>query len=173
MWIDSDIDFHADGVEQLRAHGLPIVCGLYPQKKFRALTSKPLPGTQQITFGQKGGLVEFQYAAAGFLLVRREAYLKIQHQLALPLANERFGSPTVPFFQPITQPYEDGHWYLAEDYAFCERARQCGFKVIADTSIRLLHIGTYPYGWEESGNDRPRSASYTLHVGGKSPNQDQ
>ena len=171
MWIDSNIEFHANSVDQLRSHGLPIVCGLYAQKKFRALSSKPLPGTDKITFGNEGGLVEFQYVAAGFLLIRREAYLSIQHRLALPLANECFGAPMVPFFQPIVHPFEDGHWYLAEDYAFCERARQCGIKVIADTSIRLWHIGTYPYGWEESGHDRQRTASFTLHVQGKAPNQ--
>ncbi len=45
MWIDADIEFHPDSVDRLRGHGLPVVCGLYPQKKFRALTSKPLPGT--------------------------------------------------------------------------------------------------------------------------------
>ncbi len=167
MWIDSDIEFDPRSVEQLRSHGLPAVCGLYPQKKFRALSSKPLPGTDKITFGQQGGLVEFQYVAAGFLLVRRAAYMKIQYQLGLPLANERFGAPMVPFFQPIVQAYEDGHWYLAEDYAFCERARHCGLKLIADTSIRLWHLGTYAYGWEESGNDCQRSASFTLHVQGK------
>jgi hypothetical protein len=71
----------------------------------------------------------------------------------------------VPFFHPIVHPSEDGHWYLAEDYAFCERARQCGMKIVADTSIRLFHIGNYPYGWEDSGTDRPRNSTFTLHVG--------
>jgi hypothetical protein len=172
MWIDSDIEFEPASVDRLRSHNLPIVCGLYSQKRFRALTSKPLPGTDKISFGQTGGLVEFQYVAAGFLLVRREAYLKIQHQLALPLGNERFSSPIVPYFQPMMRPHDDGNWYLAEDYAFCERARQCGIKIIADTSIRLWHIGSYAYGWEESGSDRPRAASYTLHMTGKAPIQD-
>jgi hypothetical protein len=78
----------------------------------------------------------------------------------------------IPFFQSMVHPWEDGHWYLAEDYAFCERARQCGIKIIADTTVRLWHIGTYPYGWEESSSERPRSPSFTLHVRGKAPNQD-
>lgn len=173
MWIDSDIDFHADSVKQLRSHGLPIVCGLYPQKKFRALSSKPLPATEKLTFGQGGGLVEFEYVATGFLLVRREAYLKIQHQLALPVANERFGAPTVPFFQPLVRPCEDGFWYLAEDYAFCERARRCGIRIFADTSIRLWHIGSYSYGWEESGIDKPRAHSFTVHFRENSGNQNK
>ena len=53
--------------------------------------------------------------------------------MRLPMCNERFGSPMIPFFHPMLHPCEDGHWYLAEDYAFCQRARQCGFKIMADT----------------------------------------
>ena len=51
-------------------------------------------------------------------------------------------------------------WYLSEDYSFCERARQCGYKIMADTSIRLWHIGEYRYGWEDAGQDRPRHDSF-------------
>ena len=71
----------------------------------------------------------------------------------------------VPFFQPMVHPFEDGHWYLAEDYAFCERARQCGFKIMADTSIRLWHIGEYAYGWEDAGRDLERFETFTLNLG--------
>ncbi len=60
---------------------------------------------------------------------------------------------------------EAGPWYLAEDYAFCERARQCGFKIMADTSIRLWHIGEYAYGWEDAGSQRPRRGSFVFLVG--------
>lgn len=169
MWIDSDMDFHPDSVEQLRAHGLPITCGLYAQKRFRALSSHVLLGTPKITFGQRGGLHEMLYAATGFLLVRREVYLKIQYQLSLPIANERFGGKMIPFFYPLVHPCEDGHWYLAEDFAFSERARQCGFKIVADTSIRLWHIGQYAYGWEETGMDRERCSNFVLHLPEKLP----
>ena len=44
-------------------------------------------------------------------------------------------------------------WYLAEDFAFCERARQCGYTILADTTIRLGHIGSCEYSWEEAGSD--------------------
>lgn len=169
MWIDSDIDFNADSVDQLRAHGLPITCGIYAQKRFRALSSHIFPGTPKVTFGRNGGLYEVQYAATGFFLVRREVYMKIQHQLSLPLANERFSGKMIPFFHPMVHPFEDGHWYLAEDFAFSERARQCGFKIVADTTLRLWHIGNYAYGWEEAGMDKERRDSLTLHFPEKHP----
>jgi len=173
MWIDSDVEFHPDSVDQIRAHGLPICCGVYPQKGKRALACHVVPGTPQMTFGKAGGLNELLYAGAGFLHVRRQVYLSVQHQLNLPMTNERFGSPMIPFFLPLLQPIEEGIWYLAEDYAFCERARQCGFKVVADTSVRLWHVGNYTYGWEDSGLERERTGSFTLHLSGEKPEKEK
>ena len=47
LWIDSDIDFHPDAVDRLRSHGLPIACGIYPQKGRRALASHIMPGARK------------------------------------------------------------------------------------------------------------------------------
>jgi hypothetical protein len=165
LWIDSDIGFDRDSVERLRAHGLPIVCGVYPKKGQRAIACNVLPGTPRMLFGDEGGLVELQYAGAGFLLVRREVYLKVQRHLKLPICNERFGEPLIPFFYPLLHPVEDGHWYLAEDYAFCERVRASGYRIFADTTIRLWHIGTYRYGWEDAGIEQQRFRTFTLNFG--------
>jgi hypothetical protein len=76
----------------------------------------------------------------------------------------------IPFFQPMVHVSPHGPWYLAEDYAFCERARQCGFKIVADTSIRLWHIGEFPYGWEDAGVDWPRHASFAFQIEGNDRN---
>ena len=70
----------------------------------------------------------------------------------------------VPFFLPLCTPDGDGHWYLAEDYAFCKRARDCGFRIFADTTIRLWHVGTYRYGWEDAGNEKVRYPTYNFHI---------
>jgi len=165
FWIDADTDFHPDVVDRMRSHGLPIVSGICAQKGKRAIASHVLPGTPRMVFGQGGGLVEVLYAGTGFLLVRREVYLAIQRHLELPMCNERFRSPVLPFFHPMLHPCEDGHWYLAEDYAFCERARQSGYWIMADTTIRLWHIGSYAYGWEDAGKEPERFESFTLNFG--------
>lgn len=199
LWIDSDISFDPSAVDQLRSHDLPIVCGVYARKRMRALACHTLPGTSRLVFGAEGGLTELLYAAAGFLLVRREVYAKIQEHLELPTCNLRFGSRTVPYFQPMvvgdramqtgdreidgsacdelgrvgvalqTIPSSlpvspDPQWYLPEDYAFCERARQCGFKIMADTTIRLWHHGSYGYSWEDAGKDQERYESFYFEV---------
>jgi hypothetical protein len=85
------------------------------------------------------------------------------------MCNERFGQRLIPFFQPLVHPIDDGHWYLAEDYAFCQRARDAGFRIFADTSIRLWHIGTYRYGWEDAGIEAQRYGTFTLHLGNSQP----
>ena len=165
LWIDADVDFHPNSVDRLRSHRLPIVAGIYPQKGKRALASHVMPGSPKMVFGKDGGLVEILYAGAGFLLVRREVYLTVQERLQLPMCNERFRIPLIPFFHPMLHRCEEGHWYLAEDYAFCERARQCGFKIMADTTIRLWHIGNHAYGWEDAGMERERFDTFVLNFG--------
>jgi hypothetical protein len=133
--------------------------------------------------------------------VRQKVYLEMQERLALPACNQRFGSKTIPFFQPLVVPddasrsrlpsgtliesgesdaadgasdsrscpadrtYHYQGWYLPEDYAFCERARQCGYKIMADTTIRLWHHGSYGYSWEDAGKNQERYETFYFNVG--------
>ena len=173
MWIDSDVVFQAEDVERLRSHGLPIVCGIYPKKGVRALSCHVLPGTKEVLFGEGGGLMEVLYAATGFLLVRREVFLDIERQHELPLCNEKFGKPMRPFFLPLVRDEPAGPWYLAEDYAFSQRARDCGYRIWADTTIRLRHIGAYAFGWEDSGLQLQRFATFKLQLNGDGPTKRQ
>jgi len=165
FWIDADIGFHPDAVDQIRAHNLPICSGIYSQKGKRAIASHILPGTPSLEFGETGGLIDLLYAATGFLHVRRSVYLAVQSKLGLPVCNERFRSPMIPFFQPMQFPIDDGTWYLAEDYAFSQRIREAGYKITADTRIRLWHFGTFGYGWEDAGQTRERFPSFNLKFG--------
>jgi hypothetical protein len=171
MWIDSDVAFDADDVDKLRRHALPVVCGIYPKKGQgrRALSCQVAPGTQRLTFGQQGGLTKIQYAATGFLLTKRRVYSDIRRKFDLPDCNRRFGRAMVPYFLPlIVADGEHGHWYLGEDFAFCERARQAGNEIVADTSIRLRHIGRYGYSFEDAGGELKRFTTYNLNMGPQS-----
>jgi hypothetical protein len=173
LWIDADTGFHPDAVEQLRAHAEPIICGIYPKKGKRELAIHALPGTAEILFGKRGGLIEVQYAPTGFLLVRRTVYERIRQQLALPVCSAGTGRPLVPYYAPLVRPDGDGWWYLADDFAFCERARQCGFRIMADTTIRLWHLGKYDYGWEEAGSAIRRYSSYRYRLVDAQPSDAQ
>jgi len=105
-------------------------------------------------------LVELLYGATGFLLTHAEVYRRIQETERLPVCNEQRGRPIVPYFLPMIVPDGEGHWYLGEDFAFFERLRRCGYKIFADTTIRLSHIGGYGYSWEDAGSDQHRYAIY-------------
>lgn len=155
FWIDSDLLFHPDSVDQLRAHQLPLCSGLYAQKGVASFASHLLPGTRELKFGSQGGLAEILYAAAGFLHVRRAVYETIERVCELPRCNTRFQKPLIPYFLPMIihdelspTTHPNARWYLTEDFSFSERARRAGFNIMADTSIRLGHIGNYEYGWD-------------------------
>jgi hypothetical protein len=144
---------------------------VYPKKGKRELTIHVLPGTTKMIFGRGGGLTEIRYAATGFLHVRRHVYETIQRTLELPVCNEQWNRKMIPFFQPLLQKEDWGHWYLAEDFAFSERARRSGFSIMADTSFRLGHIGSHAYTWEEAGIEPRRYSTFTYHLSGE-PEQD-
>jgi hypothetical protein len=165
MWVDSDVEFQPDDVDKLRRHNLPICCAIYPKKNRRELACHVMPGTKEIEFGSSGGLQEILYAGAGFLLVKKEVFCAMDERLSLPVCNAFSGEPHRPYFQPlvVADPIK-GQWYLGEDYAFCERVRQCGYQILADTTIRLGHIGRYSFSWEDAGAELPRFQSFRLHL---------
>jgi hypothetical protein len=85
--------------------------------------------------------------------------------LRLPLCNTEWGPGVWPFFMPlIVEGQGGGRHYLGEDWAFCHRLRQIGINPLADTSIRLYHLGSHGYGWEEVGSEVYRYRTYTLHL---------
>lgn len=168
VWIDADTGFHPDTIEQLRSHDLPIICGIYPKKNKRELAIHAFPGATEIVFGKGGGLIEVLYGPTGFLRVRREVYETLRRRLALPDCLADTGRTLVPYFAPLIRADGDAQWYLADDFAFCERARQCGYQIMADTTIRLWHIGSRQFGWEDAGSDVPRFGTYKFQLTGTS-----
>ncbi|MFN0196481.1 MAG: hypothetical protein ACKVT0_07030 [Planctomycetaceae bacterium] len=162
MWIDADVVFHPDDVDRLRSHGEPFVCGVYPKKGQRALAANVMPGAEEIVFGPAGQLAELAHVGFGFVLTRRIVYETVRQRCDLPVCNQMFEKPIVPYFLPLLQPTDKGPWYLGEDYAFCQRARNCGFRIFADTTIRLWHVGSYRYGWEDAGLELERYANFSF-----------
>ena len=163
FWIDADIDFQPDAVERCGPTACRSPAAFTPARAARALGSQTLPGTAKLGVGKGGGLCEILYAGAGFLHVRREVYRTIQERLVCR-PERAFRTADGSLFPADGATSDAGPWYLSEDYAFCERARQCGFKIMADTSIRLWHIGEYAYGWEDAGLDRPRHDSFLFLI---------
>ncbi len=72
----------------------------------------------------------------------------------------------VPWFMPLlAEDAAAGPWYLADDFAFCERVRRCQFRdQLADSSVRLWCMGRAIFWLEDAGSDKQEYASYIFHL---------
>jgi len=125
------------------------IVSLYAKKGSGGLAVHLAPGKRELRVGEGAQLTTVRYVGAGFLLTHRRVYEAVVHTFALPTCNTRFAAPVVPYFLPMVISDEvapGGYWYLGEDYAFLERARQAGHATVVDPAIRLGHVGAYTYG---------------------------
>lgn len=166
LWVDPDVAFDPDDVGRLRAHGLPLVCGLYPEAGSRRLACEFPPGTPRVRLGPRGELVEVRYAGLGFAHTRAALYRLIHHRLGLPACDRRRGAPPTPFFTPAVVDDPAGPRSVGGDYAFCDRARRCGVPVLADTAIRLGQAGACQDGREDAGLTPDRAGGYVFRPPG-------
>lgn len=153
--IDSDMFFTAEDAIKLceRALEFKLISALYMT---RSLQTQPalmlLPG-QRLVFAANSEPVEAVFASTGFMAVHREVFEMLKEDL--PLCHQGWQYQGIdtsfyPFYMPFTIPWEvEGHLYLSEDWAFCRRAKDKGFKVWLDPSIRLGHMGDYMFTLED------------------------
>lgn len=129
-----------------------------------------------VTFGKGGGLLEVRYVSTGCMGIKRHVFekmieessnvQKIHPERAVHWCREMgFYS----FFTPFDFDLKRGLWtHLSEDWAFCQRAMDLGFKVFCDTTSKLEHIGQYAYSWDDFGRPpRPTHESVTYEVQAK------
>ena len=98
----------------------------------------------------KQGFANVLDAATGFLLIKKEALLKmvkeypeLHYNTDQILNGKEFNSKnTYLFFD--TMKDEDGR-YLSEDYAFSRRWQKIGGTIWADLSSELIHYGQYKF----------------------------
>ena len=153
LFIDSDVFFHpADAIRLLR-RSEPIVAGIYAQKRAGKLNALFYPETTEIPWGDQGIDLEVRGIGAGFLRITKNAFQTVTDFHQLPTCQ---GDNCVlwPFFLPMVAPdeYTGDVQYLCEDMSFCRMAREAGLKVIADTRIRLSHIGNYEYTYADASH---------------------
>jgi len=152
LWIDSDIDFKYEDVLKIKSRNVDLIGGAYSFKGYPQLTIQLFDNQNVIFDCENGGIVEVQAVATGFMYTTAYLYKVMQEKLELELCNTSFDAPQIPFYHPNVWSYDNQHYYLGEDFSFCFRARQAGFKVFLDTSIKLGHIGSYTYKWEDVTN---------------------
>lgn len=130
MWFDSDMIFAPDVLERLMKHaedGKDIISGLYFRRAapytpvlFKTLTPCP-DGMHAETFNDYPDET-FECAGIGF------GCALVRTQVLFDMA-AKFGD----WFSPIGR--------IGEDIAFCIRARELGYKIHVDPTIKCGHIG--------------------------------
>jgi hypothetical protein len=137
MFIDADIDFSSADVGKLYQAQTDIAVGLYRMKQDGAPLAAWVEG-KLITELPKQRRIEVDYAGTGFMLIDRKVFE------ALKASTPSYTGPNGQTHQFFSFPIHNGV-ELSEDYNFCRLAREKGFKVVADTSITLGHVGSKTY----------------------------
>lgn len=153
LMIDSDLVFSAEHVERIMSHDEDIVGGFYPKKK---------DGDAELVFNSMSsiemderGLTEVNYIGTGFICIKRRVFEEMISKLGDEIVFKVDGVHNkVGFdFWPVgVYRYPDNsRRYLSEDWYFCQRARDLGFKVWGDNKVLLKHSGNalYPLKHQE------------------------
>jgi hypothetical protein len=149
VFIDDDIRFRNADLYQLirEAYERQTVVGcLYMKRKAPLeLVGCPLDGPQDLQIGEGGKVQEVRYVGTGMMAIPRAVLTSLTDvlpKLRTGAILEDGGEMLVwPFFMPMAH---DGI-YLSEDYAFCQRAKDQGFKILADTRIIVGHVGEHVF----------------------------
>lgn len=171
LFIDADIGFNPDSIFKLLDADKDITTAIYPKKAFNwpeiarkcadPTCKEPLQmmgldynlNLTGHTAHAENGLVEALDAATGMMLVKRECMEAMAKHYEkdllcvndLPGDRNDPGYPTtyVALFDCMIDPVS--RRYLSEDYAFSRRAQAMGYKVHADITVPLCHIGNYTF----------------------------
>ena len=152
MWIDDDVGWKPEDIMTLLIHDKDIIAGSYPKKEY------PIQPTHApLSKGYKDEkLEEVRYIPTGFMLLSRklcEDMIKNYSHLKFEYADR---SNTYPYYDvfgcfPYIEPgqeksYEGTNgYYLTEDYAFCQRARDIGYSIYLSKKINLSHTGLHTF----------------------------
>ena len=151
LWIDADMSFPRDALLRLLAHRLPIVAGLYfnrrapfhpqllrKQPAERAMDDVPMgyvyDWRREVGAGGSGSLLRVDATGAGFLLVERRVFTDIAA--------------------------DDGWWAPfgtgSDDIWFLRRATAAGYEIFVDTALELGHLGDIVVDAEFAARNRIR-----------------
>lgn len=148
LLIDSDLGWPAEKVLECLQKDVDMIAGCYPSRKehtflFRAIHNKD----KTIVFDQDKQLIELEAAGAGFMLIKREVIEKMRKQFAHLYYCPKDQSQIVPEGRAMTRGYAlfnteviDGEFW-GEDFVFCRRIRECGYRIWTDPFIQFDHGG--------------------------------
>lgn len=142
MFIDADIEYEPEDVAKVWALDADISVGVYRMKKPGSKFAAWVDGALVDDLTKYKKPISVDYAGTGFMMIKRHVFEKMQSVFPQWKYEEGQVGESWAFFQ---DPIEDGI-HLSEDYFFCKRARELGFKIMMDPSVKLKHWGSFCYG---------------------------
>jgi len=142
IFLDDDIVFNPHHLAKLfqdMKEGYRLVGGLYPVRNGSQLASYGIEDKGGIRLD--GKVNEIKWLATGFMGIAKSLLKEMVEHYELPRLQQGQWCECFPFFVFTS----DKKMLWSEDWSFCERAREMGEKVYADTSILLGHIGDKVY----------------------------
>lgn len=124
LWLDSDMVFTDEIVEDLQFSGKPFVTGIAHGRRkpfLSCLFKEYQPEVKRWEFKEYPSNT-FEVAACG---------------MAAALIEVKILADVMDRYRTCFTPTQ----FLGEDVAFCDRARTCGYKVYAEPGVRVGHIG--------------------------------
>ena len=147
LFIDSDINFEPDDIFRLMAWGADpkkgIVAGVPRTRSENKVYIADLDYDENGELTMNGmGLVRGKRVATAFMLIRREVFEQMMAAHPEWVYKDQRSDRMIPclFDFKLT---EEG--YMGEDFLFCDRARELGFEVWIDPTIKLGHMGVQEY----------------------------
>lgn len=150
MFIDADINFEAADIFRLMAWSSDPKKGIVAGIPRTRSTTKTYIGTldkdenDQLTMNGMG-LVRAKRVATAFMMVRRDVFETLDAAHPEWRYYDERSERTVPCMFDFMLT-EEG--YIGEDYLFCDRAREHGFEIWVDPTIKLGHMGVQEYEGE-------------------------
>ena len=142
LCIDSDIAWNAVDVKRMVDMEEPFVAALYPARgPDKCFLFRGVYGENKRMDISEKKLLEMEYIPAGFMMIKRivfESMILQMPEIYYEPKDESLKHTKGHMFFGI-ELWEGEFW--GEDYVFCRRARQCGFKIWIDPTIVLDHAG--------------------------------
>jgi hypothetical protein len=155
LMIDSDMGWDPRAALRMIERDKDVICGVYPVKMQNPYF--PYTGDGPVM----DGLQMAEKVPTGFMLVKRAAMQKLAESVRwydMQYNGETISCPNL--FDLV----HEGKQYWGEDFAFCKRLVNHGYKIWVETDMDFTHVGTHAWTGNLSQALKPAMAPPRLAV---------
>ncbi len=174
FFLDADIGFNHKNFERLLDFNKDLVCGVYPTKginweRLKTLDNKTVKPQNLMNYNVNfidssnikldKGFAEVKEGATGFMLIKKEVFLKLKDNYSdlkftpRPSSILSGSDNCYDFFKVGNYKDKKGDVnYLSEDFYFSTLWRDIGGKIFADLTSELSHLGKFSFYGSPSFN---------------------